>query len=35
MKTASDSDGKAATHTDLKRPLFQRSDLAGVIVAVG
>jgi hypothetical protein len=35
MKAASDSDGKAATHSDPKRPLFQRSDLAGVIVAVG
>ncbi len=32
MKAASDSDGKAATHSDPKRPLFQRSDLAGVIV---
>ena len=35
MKAASDSDGKAATHSDQKRPLFQRSELAGVIVAVG
>ena len=35
MKAASDSDGKAATHSDPKRPLFQRSELAGVIVAVG
>jgi len=35
MKAASDSDGKAATHSDPKRPLFQRSDLAGVIFAVG
>jgi hypothetical protein len=35
MKAASDSDGKAATHSDPKRPLFQRPDLAGVIVAVG
>jgi len=35
MKAASDSDGKAATHSDPKRPLFQRSDWAGVIVAVG
>ena len=26
---------KAATHSDPKRPLFQRSGLAGVIVAVG
>ncbi len=35
MKAATDSDGKAATHSDPKRPLFQRSDLAGVIFAVG
>ncbi len=35
MKAATDSDGKAATHSDPKRPLFQRSELAGVIVAVG
>ena len=35
MKAASDPDGKAATHPDPKRPLFQRSDLAGVIFAVG
>jgi hypothetical protein len=35
MKAASDSDGKAASHSDPKRPLFQRSELAGVIVAVG
>jgi hypothetical protein len=35
MKAATDSDGKAATDSDPKRPLFQRSELAGVIVAVG
>ena len=35
MKAATDSDGKAATDSDPKRPLFQRSDLAGVIFAVG
>jgi hypothetical protein len=35
MKAATDSDGKAATDSDPKRPLFQRSDLAGVIIAVG
>jgi hypothetical protein len=34
-KAATDSDGKAASHSDPKRPLFQRSELAGVIVAVG
>jgi hypothetical protein len=35
MKTASDSDGKVATHSDPKWPLWPRVDLAGVIVAVG
>jgi hypothetical protein len=34
-KAATDSDGKAATDSDPKRPLFQRSDLVGVIFAVG
>jgi hypothetical protein len=41
LKTAhSDENGhpfrrKAATHSNPKRPLFQRSGMAGVIVAVG
>ncbi|MCP4968715.1 MAG: hypothetical protein GY926_26240 [bacterium] len=35
MKAATDPDGEAATDSDPKRPLFQRSDLAGVIFAVG
>jgi hypothetical protein len=35
MKAATDSDGKAATDSDPKRPLFQRSDLAGAMFAVG
>ena len=35
MKAASEPGGKAATDSGLKRPLFQRSDLAGVTFVLG